>query len=131
MILQFDFTIKTKQRTQKKFKTTLILYCWSFNSNALTSTFELFLKDRIMKTCLNIILKGTWGHSNNFSWKWSFFSIKQNGINKKFQKCLFKPQLASCMFSHVYDVTYIEIQFNQSKLRNFISSWEMVRKIIN
>ena len=35
-----------------------------------------------------------------------------------------------CMFIRLYDVTYIEIQFNYLKLRNFISSWEMVKTTI-
>ena len=31
------------------------------------------------------------------------------------------------MFIRVYDVTYVETQFNHLKLRNFISSWETVK----
>ena len=35
-----------------------------------------------------------------------------------------------CMFIRLYDVTYIEIQFNYLKLCNSISSWEMVKTTI-
>ena len=77
------------------------------------------------------ILKGTWGQSNIFCSKWPFFIIRQNRINKKFQKFTFKSQLAYiCMFIRVYYVTYVEIQFIHSKLCNFISSWKMVKNTI-
>ena len=33
----------------------------------------------------------------------------------------------ACMLIRVYDITYIAIQFNHSKLSNFISSWKMVK----
>ena len=43
----------------------------------------------------NFFLKGnTWGQSNNFYLYWSFFIIKQNGINKKLQNFICEPQLA-------------------------------------
>ena len=32
-----------------------------------------------------------------------------------------------CLFIRVHDVTYAEIQFNRSRLCNFISSWKMVK----
>ena len=35
-----------------------------------------------------------------------------------------------CMFIHVYGITYVETRFNHSKLRNFISSWKMVKNTI-
>ena len=34
------------------------------------------------------------------------------------------------MFSHVYDVTYVEIQFSHSKLCNLIRSWKMAKNTI-
>ena len=56
------------------------------------------------------------------------------------RKCLKKPgakvtifclkRRIFCMFIRVYDVTYVEIQFNRSKLRSFISSWKMVKNTI-
>ena len=36
-----------------------------------------------------------------------------------------------CIFIRVYYVTYIEMQFDNSKLRNFRSSWKMVKNTIN
>ena len=41
---------------------------------------------------------------------------------KKIQKFTGKPQLAYFVCSFAYRVTYFEIQFNHSKLRNFITS---------
>ena len=35
-----------------------------------------------------------------------------------------------CLFIRVYDVIYVLIQFNRSKLCNFISSWKMVKNTI-
>ena len=34
------------------------------------------------------------------------------------------------MFIRVYNAPYVQIQFNRSKLRNFISSWKMVKNTI-
>ena len=39
-------------------------------------------------------------------------------------------QAMFCMFIHVYDVTYVEMQFNHSKLSNFLSLWKMVKNTI-
>ena len=52
------------------------------------------------------------------------FIIKQDGINKKFQKFSCKPQLACfvCSFACSYDVTYVKIQFNHSKLHKFVKN---------
>ena len=36
-----------------------------------------------------------------------------------------------CMLIRMYDITYDEIQYNHSKLHNFIGSWKMVKNTIN
>ena len=59
-------------------------------------------------------LKKTWGQNNNFwfnlisnSLKLFFFSLKLNGLNKKFQKLTCKPQLACfvCSFTCMTSLT--------------------------
>ena len=65
----------------------------------------------------NIFLKGTWGQNNGVCLKWSFIIIERNGIKQTFQKFTCKPQLAYSMFIHVYDVSFVETQFNHTKLR--------------
>ena len=73
-------------------------------------------------------LKGNWAQSNNFCLKWSFFIIKQNDINKILQKFQCNPQLAcfvcsfACMASRE-----LRYSFKHSKLRNFTSSWKIVK----
>ena len=64
-------------------------------------------------------LKGTWGQSNNCCLKWSFYIIKQNGINTEFHKFTCKPQL-------IYSVCSFACRRN----RNFISSWKIVKNTI-
>ena len=78
----------------------------------------------------NDFLKGTWGQSNNFCLKWSFFIIKQNDMYKKLQKFTCKPQLTYFVCSFVYDVIYAGIQFNRSRLCNFTSSCKMVKNTL-
>ena len=52
-------------------------------------------------------LKGTWGQSNNFCWKWSFFIIKRNDNYKKLRKFTCKPQLTYfvCLFVFMTSLT--------------------------
>ena len=67
------------------------------------------------------LLKRTWGESNNFCLKWSFFIIKQNGIYKKLQKITFQPQLTYficsivCMTSHTLRYSFF--------IKNFATSY--------
>ena len=63
-------------------------------------------------------LKRIWGQCINFCLKWSFFAIKQNGINKKFQKFICQSQLAYFVCSFAWIKT--------SKLLKFLNSLKMV-----
>ena len=70
------------------------------------------------------------GQSNNFCLNWSFFVIKQNDMNQSFQKFTCKPQLAYYVCSFALMTSLTSRQFHHSKLRNFISSWKMVKNTI-
>ena len=77
------------------------------------------------------VLKGTWGQSNNFCLKWSYFFIKQNDISQNFQKFTCKLQLAYlCMFIWDDDVIHIETQFNYSKLHMFSKNGQKQHKTL-
>ena len=69
-------------------------------------------------------LKGTWGQSSNFCFKWSFLIIKQNRIYKKFQKFTCKSQLTYfvCSFACMASLT--------QRLCHFKSLWKMVKNTI-
>ena len=84
-------------------------------------------KTSSMRCLVKRHLKGTWGQSNKFWLKWSFFIIKRNDIYKKFQKFTCKPQLTYfvCSFARMMPFN-AEIQFNSSRLCNFTSLWKMV-----
>ena len=74
---------------------------------------------------LRFSLKGAWDQSNNFCLKWSFFTLKQNGINKKFQKFTCKPQSCFvCSFAWMtsltlrYRSTFKTSQLNKNTAKN-------------
>ena len=63
------------------------------------------------KLCLfTLDLKGTWGQSNIFCIKRSFFILKQYDINQKFHKITCKPQLAYFVCSFVVMTSLALIQ---------------------
>ena len=58
---------------------------------------------------------------------------KQNVINQNLQKftCKHEATISTlCMRIRVYDVTYVETQFDYSKYCNFINLWELVKTTI-
>ena len=74
-------------------------------------------------------LKGTWGQSNNFCLKWSFFKTKWH--QTKLPNIYMSSTISILfMFICMDDATCVETQFDHSKLCNFISSWGMAKMTI-
>ena len=68
--------------------------------------------------------------SNKFCLKFYFFVIKQSNINKIFQNFTGKAPLTYHVCSFAWMASPTLMQFNDSKILNFLSSWEMAKNTI-
>ena len=76
--------------------------------------------------------KGIWDQRNNFCIKWSFLTIKQNGINQNLQKITRKLKLACIIYVHSRLWRHLDpvLSFKTLKVHKFMRNGQNDHKTV-